>query len=178
MAYKSTSIWECLVTLVAFIWFLSSVYHQMLLKATISQKKVPTHLYCFSPTTGSKSHNKQFVVFLPQKWHFWFLIIETKNPLLWNCHISMELIWNISVHLYDFLQYVSSDAITDHIYVRKLSQWLHLYGFSPVMHANMASLQCGILYGFSPVIHANMASLQCGILMLISQNCIYMASLQ
>ena len=79
-------------------------------KLPFHKKKVPTHLYCFSPTTGSKSHNKQFVVFLPQKWHFWFLIIEIKILFygtvifLWNCFEIFQCIYMIFSSMYPQMQ--------------------------------------------------------------------------
>ena len=112
-------------------------------KLPFHKKRFPP-IYIASPLQQGANHiTNNLLFFFTSKVTFLFFNYWDKNPLLWNCHISMELIWNISVHLYDFLQYVSSDAITDHIYVRKLSQWLHLYGFSPV-----CIIRCGLKLPF------------------------------
>ena len=105
-----TTISQKIITLVAFIWFLPSVCHQMLLKATISQKRFPP-IYIASPLQQGANHiTNNLLFFLPQKWHFWFLIIEIKILFygtvifLWNWFEIFQCIYMIFSSMYPQMQ--------------------------------------------------------------------------
>ena len=122
---------------------LQSMCPQLWLKTTISKKKLhyTGNIYMVFPCYEGANHIKKLC--FHQKWHFRFLIIWHKiafmelSYFLWNWFEIFQCIYMI------FLQCVSSDAISDQIYVRKLSQWLHLYVFSPV-----CVIRCGLKLSF------------------------------